>query len=77
MTMTKKRVLVTGACGTIGTELVTQLLENHDVGELVALDNNESKLFLLEEQFAQNSQAGFFSGRCPRPGQALSPDARH
>lgn len=60
MTMTKKRVLVTGACGTIGAELVTQLLENHDVGELVALDNNESKLFLLEERFAGHSQAGFF-----------------
>ncbi|MDX2510896.1 MAG: SDR family NAD(P)-dependent oxidoreductase [Desulfobacterales bacterium] len=60
MDASKKRILVTGACGTIGQELVTQLIESHGVGELVALDNNESKLFLLEDQFSQHPQAGFF-----------------
>jgi FlaA1/EpsC-like NDP-sugar epimerase len=56
----KKRILVTGACGTIGTELVTQLIESHRVGELIALDNNESRLFLLEERFANYPAASFF-----------------
>jgi FlaA1/EpsC-like NDP-sugar epimerase len=60
LTLTKKRILVTGACGTIGTELVAQLIESHKIGELVALDNNESKLFLLEERFAHYPEAGFF-----------------
>ncbi len=40
----EKRVLVTGACGTVGRELVRQLLEEYQVGELIALDNNESEV---------------------------------
>ncbi len=49
-----KRVLVTGCCGTVGGELVSQLLEDYAVKELVGLDNNESELF-----FAQQRYAGF------------------
>jgi len=55
-----KRVLVTGACGTVGRELVRQLLEEYRVSELVALDNNESELFFLEQRFAEHSNAIFF-----------------
>ena len=55
-----KRVLVTGACGTVGRELVRQLLEQQQVGELIALDNNESDLFFLEQQFSGRPQASFF-----------------
>jgi len=55
-----KRVLVTGACGTVGKELVKQLLEEHHVLELIALDNNESELFLLEQHFSQHPHASFF-----------------
>ena len=62
MDLSKKRILVTGACGTIGQELVTQLTESHRVGELVALDNNESQLFLLEGGFANYPVASFFLG---------------
>ncbi len=60
MTLSDKRVLVTGACGTVGKELVRQLLEKHHVNELVALDNNESELFFLEQEFAKHGQASFF-----------------
>ena len=42
-----KRVLVTGCCGTVGGELVRQLLEDYAVQELVGLDNNESELFFM------------------------------
>ncbi len=49
-------MLVTGACGTIGRELVRQLLEEHNVAELVALDNNESGLFFLEHKFSKHTQ---------------------
>ena len=55
-----KRILVTGACGTIGRELVRQLLEDYHVGELTALDNNESELFFLEQHFSKHQHAHFF-----------------
>lgn len=54
-----KRVLVTGACGTVGSELVRQLLENYGVGELIGIDNNESELFFLEQRYRQQGNAQF------------------
>jgi FlaA1/EpsC-like NDP-sugar epimerase len=56
----QKRILVTGACGTVGKELVSQLLNGQNVGELIALDNNESELFALEQQLCDHNQATFF-----------------
>ncbi|ABW67108.1 SDR family NAD(P)-dependent oxidoreductase [Desulfosudis oleivorans] len=47
-----RRVLVTGCCGTVGSELVRQLLEVYGVGELVGIDNNESELFFAQQRFA-------------------------
>ncbi len=55
-----KRVLVTGASGTVGSELVRQLLEEHHVEELVGLDNNESELFFLEQRFEKYDNGQFF-----------------
>lgn len=48
-----KRFLVTGCCGTVGSELVRQLLEDYGVRELVGLDNNESELFFSQQRFAE------------------------
>ena len=55
-----KRIFVTGACGTVGRELVRQLLELYDVAELIAIDNNESELFFLEQAFSKYPNAHFF-----------------
>ena len=55
-----KRILLTGACGTVGRELVRQLLEDFTVGELIGIDNNESELFFLEQRFQQYPHARFF-----------------
>lgn len=55
-----KRVLVTGACGTVGSELVRQLLEERGVDELIGLDNNESELFFLEQRFYKRFNANFY-----------------
>jgi len=55
-----KRVLVTGACGTIGLELIRQLLEGYGVCELIGIDNNESELFFLENNFAEFDNVSFF-----------------
>jgi FlaA1/EpsC-like NDP-sugar epimerase len=54
-----KRIVVTGACGTIGSELVRQLLEDFDVKELIGLDNNESEIFFLEQRFASHANSHF------------------
>lgn len=55
-----KRVLVTGACGTVGRELVRQLVKINAIGELIGVDNNESELFFLEQRFSERSNARFF-----------------
>jgi len=55
-----KRILVTGACGTVGRELIRQLLANHKIGELIGIDNNESELFFLEAEFAKSANVSFF-----------------
>ena len=44
-----KRVLVTGACGTVGAELVRQLVES-PAAHVVCIDNNETELFFQIEQ---------------------------
>lgn len=54
------RVLVTGACGTIGRELTRQLLDEVGVAEFIGLDNNESELFFLEQRFSGHGRARFF-----------------
>jgi FlaA1/EpsC-like NDP-sugar epimerase len=48
-TVRNRRVLVTGAAGSIGSEICRQLLDA-DVGELVGVDINENNLYLLEHE---------------------------
>ncbi len=56
-----KRVLVTGACGTIGSKLIELILEEgYEPAEVIGIDNNESSLFFLEQQFLHDSRASFF-----------------
>ncbi|WP_299160681.1 polysaccharide biosynthesis protein [Accumulibacter sp.] len=55
-----KSVAVTGCCGTVGGELVRQLLEDYKVGELVGLDNNETEMFFLQQRHKNYPNANFF-----------------
>jgi FlaA1/EpsC-like NDP-sugar epimerase len=57
-----KRILVTGACGTIGSELIHQLLNDTRYGplEVIGLDNNESALFFLDQQYLDDVRVRFF-----------------
>lgn len=57
-----KRVLVTGACGTVGSELVRQLLSNgdYDPVEVVGIDNQESALFFEDQKYLKDQRARFF-----------------
>ena len=56
----QKRVLVTGGCGTVGRELVSQLVHDYAVKELVVIDNNESELFLQEESYREFPNVYFY-----------------
>lgn len=49
----EKRIFVTGACGTVGSELVRQLLTVYRVKELTGIDNNENEIFFLEQRFSK------------------------
>ena len=55
-----KSILVTGCCGTVGGELVRQLLEDYAVGELIGIDNNESELFFQQQRYQHYANANFF-----------------
>ena len=57
-----KIIFVTGSCGTIGTELIVQLLCNakYNPKEVIGIDNNESALFFQDQQFLDDSRASFF-----------------
>lgn len=57
-----KAIIVTGACGTVGVELVKQLLANplYAPGEVIGIDNNESQLFFLDQHYLADDRARFF-----------------
>ena len=56
-----KRVLITGVCGTVGRELFRQVHAcNPDY--ILGLDNNESELFFLDEEFRGNPSIHFQLG---------------
>ena len=56
-----KRILVTGACGTVGSELVRALLQNQEYqpASVIGLDNNESALFFIDHLYLDDSRARF------------------
>lgn len=58
---TNKRVLITGVCGTIGSELLRQVVAASPL-EVVGIDNNESDLFFLTEQYRDSPHLHFYIG---------------
>ncbi len=46
-------VLITGACGTVGMELTRQVVEA-GAERVVCIDNNESAMFFLQEEYKAN-----------------------
>ncbi|WBF66277.1 polysaccharide biosynthesis protein [Desulfovibrio subterraneus] len=58
-TIDGKRILITGACGTIGSELVDQLIRNHNPHEVLCIDNNETALFFLEQKLQHHANVHF------------------
>ncbi len=59
--LNNKRILITGVCGTVGTELLNLLLSSgYDPKEVIGLDNNESELFFTDQLYLNDSRAKFF-----------------
>lgn len=57
-----KRILVTGACGTIGAELIRQLVAMGDMGPkaITGIDSNESELFFIDQEYRSNDRVKFW-----------------
>ncbi|MFH0911707.1 MAG: polysaccharide biosynthesis protein [Planctomycetota bacterium] len=70
-----KTVLITGAAGTVGKELVRQVLAQGPA-ELRAIDNNETETFFLEEEFVPSVLAERPAGTPAPPFHAHVGDVR-
>lgn len=57
-----KNILITGAGGTIGTQLLSQLLSNpkYSPSMVVGIDNDETKLFFLDQEYLNDERVRFF-----------------
>lgn len=60
--MKNKRILITGVCGTVGSELIKALLQNpeYQPSSVVGIDNNESELFFIDQLHLNNTKASFY-----------------
>jgi len=58
---TGRNVLITGVCGTIGTETLRQVAQLTD-GRIVGLDNNETEIFMASEQWRDRDNIELFVG---------------
>lgn len=56
-----KSIMVTGCCGTVGAELVKQLLTNKHFSpkEVIGIDNNESNIFFQDQKYLNDVRASF------------------
>lgn len=54
-----KNIFITGCAGTIGRELIKQLLDLKPK-KIIAIDNNETELFFLMEQYKNFDNINFF-----------------
>lgn len=59
--MQNKKILVTGCCGTVGRELIKQIVNNgYNPSEVIGVDNNESELFFIDQKYIDNVNVSFF-----------------
>jgi len=56
-----KRVFITGVCGTVGKELLRQVIEKEPF-EVIGIDNNESELFFVDEEYRNHSNVHVYLG---------------
>lgn len=56
-----QRVLITGVCGTVGRELLRQVCRQGPA-QIIGLDNNESELFFLREEYRDQPAVQLYLG---------------
>lgn len=58
----EKTVVVTGACGTVGSALLQHILDHEDYmpKEVIGLDNNESAIFYLDQHYRNDDRVKMF-----------------
>ncbi len=54
-----QKVLITGVCGTVGRELLRQVVKKNPT-EIIGIDINESELFFLKEEYRNNDNVHFY-----------------
>lgn len=61
-TFSNKNILVTGCCGTVGSELIDQLADKkrYQVNRLIGLDNYETALFFQDQKYLEDQRVSFF-----------------
>lgn len=55
-------VLVTGCCGTVGKELVKQLMlgGHYTADRVIGVDQNESEVFFIDQEYVNEPRASFY-----------------
>jgi len=56
-----KRILITGICGTVGSELLRQILPLKPK-EIIGLDNNETELFFIDQKYQHLENVHIYLG---------------
>jgi FlaA1/EpsC-like NDP-sugar epimerase len=69
-----KRIFITGSCGTIGAEIVKELLKNPEYSpkEIIGIDNNEGLIFFQDQEYIRDERARFFVADIRDPDVLLS-----
>jgi len=65
-----KSVLITGVCGTVGREVLRQVL-SEGASEIIGIDNNESDLFFLVEEYRDHGNVKLFLGDIRDPSKLM------
>ena len=57
-----KRILITGACGTVGSEIFRILCQTseYEPGEVIGIDNRESDIFFMDQKYLDDNRAKFY-----------------
>lgn len=56
-----KRVLITGVSGTVGAELLRQIVAKNPA-EVIGIDNNESALFFVDQEYSGQNAVNLYLG---------------
>ncbi len=65
-----KRVMITGVVGTIGRELLRQLVSLQPE-EIIGIDNNETEVFFVQQEYAQYSSVHLYLTDIRDPAQLM------